>query len=68
VNARERFTKGQRVRVSEIGMSHFGPGGRLARSVGVVVGFGREEHLVRVRRDGVKYAESYHEKFWEAQP
>jgi hypothetical protein len=36
--------------------------------VGVVVGFGREEYLVRVRRDGVKYAESYHEKFWEAQP
>jgi hypothetical protein len=67
--ARERFTIGQRVTLSEAGRRLFGTrgGAREGLTTGVVVGFGRAPCTsVRVRRDGNKTAASYHMDFWTA--
>lgn len=63
--ARERFTLGQRVRESAA-YPRVHP---RAPRAGVVVGFGRQPHLVRVRRDGSAGRGSqgigYHMDYWE---
>jgi hypothetical protein len=64
MRAKERFIIGDRVTASIEAETLFSHG--QARC-GVVVGFGRKRspQTVRVRRDGLKTVESYHEKFWE---
>ena len=32
----------------------------------VVVGYGREEDMIRVRRDGQRTVQTYHRHFWDA--
>lgn len=67
--AREKFTLGQRVRES---VAY--PRQRLSvvPKTGVVVGFGRQPDLVRVRRDGSygigSQGPAYSMAFWEPEP
>lgn len=62
--ARNRFRIGDRVRFSPTGEAQF-PGMRL--KVGTVIGFGREDHLVRVRRGPRGRPELYHMDLIEAE-
>ena len=62
--ARDKFQPGDRVQFSAYGEATF-PRRRLAKT-GVVVGFGHEVDIVRVRADGARTATSYHMDFWEA--
>ena len=63
LSGREKFRKGDRVQLSEEGLAHFGQ--RRKPHTGVVIGFGRQSHQVRIVRDGVKNPENYHCKFWD---
>jgi hypothetical protein len=65
--ARDIFTVGQRVTLSEEGRARFGTrgGAREGLVTGVVVGFGRgNKAIVRVRRDGNTTPTGYHMAFW----
>jgi hypothetical protein len=65
MTAREKFTRGQRVRLTDYGEASFP---RRRGATGVVIGFGRRgvgDALVRIRQDGRKTRESYHMDFWE---
>lgn len=70
--ARRVFFVGQRVELSEEGARSFGvsserPRGsqRRGKDTGVVMGFGREPHIVRVRPDGIKTTSAWHATFWK---
>lgn len=61
VNARDIFTKGDRVRMTEECPRR--RDGELL--YGTVIGFGREPYCVRIKIDGIKMPSSYHADFWE---
>lgn len=69
--AADKFTIGQRVRLSAEGIKS-GLAGKANRTTGVVKGFPSkpEAHydvrvLVRIHRDGVRQSGIYHMDFWE---
>lgn len=62
MTAREKFQRGQRVRLSDEGRARTGA---RREFVATVVGYGREDHLVTIIRDGLKTRECYHMKFLE---
>ena len=51
-----------RVQLSAAGRQAFG---QRQSAFGVVVGYGRQPDLIRVRVNGTKDAETWHMKFWE---
>lgn len=63
MKARDKFKKGDRVRLSESGRKrlHKGDGDRL----GSVVGFSAFKECVRVLRDGNVEAATYHMNYWD---
>lgn len=63
MTAREKFTKGQRVRLTELAIER---GISQQHSMGIVVGFGHQSYGVMIRPDGVKTAKNYHMDFWES--
>jgi hypothetical protein len=60
MTASEKFEKGRRVVATAAYRRQFRP-----PYEGVVVKFARLETLVYVRKDGQKWAGTYHLKFWE---
>lgn len=70
VTAKEKFTKGQRVRLTAAGRAAF-PKSQIV--LGTVTGFGRNipgleaptNSTVRVHPDGRSEASTYHMDFWE---
>ena len=63
MTARDKFTIGQRVKLSSAGLAIFGVTGRSI--YGEVVGFGRTAlHVVRVVKDGNRAASAYHMDYW----
>jgi len=62
--AKKIFKKGDRVILSIEGCVHL-PGMIKKQSHGVVVGFGKQSHLVRILPDGLKTASTFHSSFWE---
>lgn len=60
MTARDKFRVNQTVKATGLLQESF----PRARS-GIVRGFGRQPHLVRVQREGLKSVESYHMDFWE---
>ncbi len=56
----ERFPIGARIAPSEHGRES-----GIASRNGTVVGYGREEHLLRVQIDGKKTHSTYHVSFWQ---
>lgn len=74
MNAREIFKIGQRVKLSADGIHHFrygnAPNARARHDAnlrGTVRGFGQSADALRVQRDGIKGADSYAMRFWEAE-
>ena len=61
MKAAERFTKGQRVQYSTKGLAQL----QVRQSPGTVTGFGRQDHLVRVKHDGITEVQTYHQDFIE---
>lgn len=58
--ARDKFRKGERVKMTPLGIQR-----HLGRyRTGLVVGFGRSPLSVLVLRDGLKTATSYYSGFW----
>jgi hypothetical protein len=64
MTARERFSVNQRVQQSALGHEVLGPH-TGASAFGIVRGFGRKAHQVRVQREAQRSTCTYHEKFWE---
>lgn len=63
MTAREKFSKGDRVRLSAEGEERFSR--RRSAHTGVVVGFGHVHTGVSILRDGTKTREAWHMDFWE---
>jgi hypothetical protein len=59
----EKFQKGDRVMLTDAALR---AGIRSAKrsKTGVVTGFGRDESLIRVRMDGNKQTQSFHQSFF----
>ena len=62
-----KFTCGDRVRFSEVAYASRIPSRNEATHKGTVVSKNRSKNpnFIRVRRDGIKNAETYHDSFWE---
>lgn len=65
MTAREKFSRGDRIFPSAHALATLWKWRRHPPSSAMVVGFGKHDVLVRVRRDGLKSIESYHMDFWE---
>lgn len=66
--ARVKFKIGDRLVATENNPSRrnmLAPHAKWNGSGAVVVGFGRQPQIVRVRRDGIKMPEAFHMNFWE---
>jgi len=57
----DKFQKGDKVKMSPLGLERLKP---LKSSLGTVIGFSRDPHLVWIRKDGCKNASSYYMGFW----
>lgn len=58
-----KFAKGDRVKFSAAGLAALEP--RNPKR-GVVLGPGHNGHTIRVLRDGIKYPDTFHQDFLEA--
>lgn len=68
MTAREKFKRGQRVRLSWLGLKRF-KGSKLdAHTRATVVGYGRSREVVKVQRDGMQTITSYRADLWEVDP
>jgi hypothetical protein len=59
--AKEKFRVGQRVRMTLDRVLRF----PRSPETGVVIGFGHQPDVVRVRRGGLKVVSAYHMDLWE---
>lgn len=65
MQARDKFTKGQRVRFSAAGLASFVRGPRGGHT-GIVVGFALyRPRVVRVQREGATQGMTWHMDYWD---
>lgn len=64
-NARAKFSKRERVKLSAKGLQHLGGKNYNAATRGTVLGYGMTASLVRIIRDDRKTSNTYHCDFWE---
>jgi len=57
----DKFEKGDRVKMSPLGLQRLKP---QKPSLGIVVGFSGNKSLIWIRKDGYKSASSYYMGYW----
>ncbi len=65
--ARQRFQKGDKVKMTQAALDMRLDGQRVRRNTGTVVGFARRYNCITVVLDGTKTRRCFHMDFWEKQ-
>lgn len=69
MTAREKFSKGRRVKLSKEGLRRFETNRKMGEHTrGTVVGYGRHPAIVKVQRDDIHTIQSFHLSWLEPAP